>query len=51
MLPEATPAGMKMATLVAPDHSTLKRDGTFPFAANHFAALNGLFPLAASKAR
>jgi hypothetical protein len=26
------------------------RDGTFPIAANHFAALNGLFPLAASKA-
>ena len=31
--------------------NTSKRDGTFPIAANHFAALNGLFPLAASKAR
>ena len=29
----------------------LKREGWFPIAANHFAALNGLFPLAASKAR
>ena len=26
-------------------------DGTFPVAVNHFAVLNGLFPLAASKAR
>ena len=25
--------------------------GTFPIAANYFAALNGLLPLAASKAR
>ena len=48
----AAPAGMKMATLVVPDHSGFSRETERSASrANHFAALNGLFPLAASKAR
>lgn len=35
----------------SPVYRAIKEAATFRIAANHFAALNGLFPLAASKAR